>query len=64
MIITDNAGDSSQLTSQQYVVVYDPSAGFVTGGGWINSPTGAYTANPSLAGKANFGDCERTAQTL
>jgi hypothetical protein len=37
------------------VVIYDPSAGFVTGGGWINSPTGAYVANPSLTGKANFG---------
>ena len=31
------------------------SAGYVTGGGWINSPSGAYTANPSLTGKANFG---------
>jgi hypothetical protein len=39
----------------QYVVVYDPSAGFATGGGWINSPAGAYVPNPSLAGKATFG---------
>src|SRR4029079_11474277 len=31
------------------------AAGFVTGGGWIDSPTGAYTANPALTGKANFG---------
>ncbi|HEY1215551.1 MAG TPA: MBG domain-containing protein, partial [Bryobacteraceae bacterium] len=37
------------------VVIYDSSAGFVTGGGWINSPAGAYTANPSLTGKATFG---------
>src|SRR5207302_434908 len=37
------------------VVVYDPAAGFVTGGGWINSPAGAYTLDPSLVGKANFG---------
>jgi hypothetical protein len=37
------------------VVVYDPSAGFVTGGGWINSPAGAYASNPSLTGKASFG---------
>jgi uncharacterized repeat protein (TIGR01451 family) len=37
------------------VVIYDPSAGWVTGGGWINSPAGAYVPNPSLAGKANFG---------
>ncbi len=37
------------------VVVYDPSGGWVTGGGWINSPAGAYALNPTLAGKANFG---------
>ncbi len=28
---------------------------FVTGGGWIDSPAGAYTIDPSLTGKANFG---------
>jgi hypothetical protein len=39
----------------QYVVVYDPDGGFITGGGWIDSPAGAYSANPSLTGKANFG---------
>lgn len=39
----------------QYIVVYDPDGGFVTGGGWINSPGGAYVPNPSLTGKANFG---------
>ena len=39
----------------KYVVVYDPDGGFVTGGGWINSPEGAYPADPTLTGKANFG---------
>ena len=39
----------------KYVVIYDPSAGFVTGGGWIMSPEGAYTPNSTLTGKANFG---------
>jgi hypothetical protein len=39
----------------QFVVIYDPSAGFVTGGGWIDSPAGAYTPNPALTGKATFG---------
>jgi hypothetical protein len=39
----------------QYVVVYDPEGGFVTGGGWIWSPEGAYVPDPSLTGKANFG---------
>lgn len=38
-----------------YVVVYDPAAGFVTGGGYINSPAGAYVEEPSMIGTANFG---------
>jgi hypothetical protein len=37
------------------LAIYDPSAGFVTGGGWIDSPPGAYTADLTLSGKANFG---------
>ncbi|MEK7755022.1 MAG: Ig-like domain repeat protein, partial [Acidobacteriota bacterium] len=37
------------------VAVYDPSGGFVTGGGWIVSPPGAYTADAALTGKATFG---------
>ncbi len=32
-----------------------PAIGFVTGGGWIASPAGAYAADPALAGKATFG---------
>jgi hypothetical protein len=51
--VTDDDGGSD--TEAVMVVVYDPSAGFVTGGGWINSPAGAYAADPSLAGKATFG---------
>jgi hypothetical protein len=37
------------------LAVYDPSAGFATGGGWIMSPPGAYAADPTLTGRANFG---------
>ena len=48
-------GCGSAATSIAYLAVYDPTGGFVTGGGWINSPAGAYRANPSLTGKANFG---------
>jgi uncharacterized repeat protein (TIGR01451 family) len=55
LTVTDSNGGSSEISTQQYIVVYDPNAGFVTGGGWINSPAGAYLANPSLTGKANFG---------
>jgi hypothetical protein len=38
-----------------YLVAYDPSAGFVTGGGWIDSPAGAYFDDLALTGKATFG---------
>jgi FtsP/CotA-like multicopper oxidase with cupredoxin domain len=41
------------------IVVYDPSAGFVTGGGTIDSPAGAYIADPTLTGLANFGFVSR-----
>jgi hypothetical protein len=52
--ITDAAGETDEGSSE-YIVIYDTAAGFVTGGGWINSPAGAYTADPSLTGKATFG---------
>jgi PKD repeat protein len=54
LTVNDDEGSSS-ASIFQYIVVYDPSAGFVTGGGWINSPAGAYVANPELTGKATFG---------
>ncbi|HXG92271.1 MAG TPA: hypothetical protein VNN73_07870 [Blastocatellia bacterium] len=37
------------------LAVYDPGSGFVTGGGWINSPAGAFKAKPELSGRATFG---------
>lgn len=46
---------SSALDVPSYVVVYDPAGGFVTGGGWISSHSGAYLAAPALTGKASFG---------
>jgi len=46
---------SSDPVEFQYAVVYDPSAGFVTGGGWIDSPAGASTQYPDAVGKASFG---------
>jgi hypothetical protein len=52
--LTDD--DTGVATSKyEFVVVYDPEGGFVTGGGFINSPAGALASNPSLTGKANFG---------
>ena len=61
LTVTD---DDTGTTSLVYpaggllIVIYDPSAGFVTGGGWINSPAGAckYAAcTSSTFGKATFG---------
>jgi len=36
------------------VAVYDPSGGFVTGGGWITSNAGYDTLAPTASGKATF----------
>ncbi|HET9685264.1 MAG TPA: MBG domain-containing protein, partial [Gemmatimonadaceae bacterium] len=51
----EDAGTNWSTPVCALLAIYDPTAGFVTGGGWINSPFGAYAANPSLTGKANFG---------
>jgi len=56
--VTVTVSDDDRGTSPatlQYLLVSDPAAGFVPGGGWIDSPAGAYAANPALAGKASFG---------
>ena len=54
LTVTDTA-DLSATELFKYVVVYNPEGGFVTGGGWIDSPEGAYKPDPTLSGKANFG---------
>jgi hypothetical protein len=59
-VTDDDTGASS--TRFEYVVVYDPAGGFVTGGGSIQSPPGAYSDNPSLTGKATFGFVSRYKQ--
>jgi len=59
LTVTNDLGATAASTQidgiDELVVVYDPNAGFVTGGGWIQSPAGAYPAAPALTGKANFG---------
>ena len=59
LTVTNQCGISGTATQvggmDAFVVIYDPFAGFVTGGGWINSPAGAYAPDPTLTGKANFG---------
>ncbi|UCD52859.1 MAG: PKD domain-containing protein, partial [Phycisphaerales bacterium] len=52
--VTDDNGGQG-ISKFEFVVVYDPSAGFVTGGGWIDSPAGAYVPDATLIGKASFG---------
>ncbi len=52
--VTDNNG-GNESSQYQYVVVYDPNGGYVTGAGTINSPVGAYVADVSLSGVAHFG---------
>jgi hypothetical protein len=53
-VVDDDGGVSLTLTT--IITVFDPSAGgFVTGGGWITSPVGSYSADPTASGKANFG---------
>jgi uncharacterized repeat protein (TIGR01451 family) len=57
--VTDNTGVTSWVDTQDdveaLVVVYDPAGGYTTGGGWFNSPLGAYFADPTAAGKVSFG---------
>ena len=53
--VTDDDGGTDTETAVTYIVVFDPNGGFVTGGGWIISPAGAYAADTYLSGKANFG---------
>jgi PKD repeat protein len=59
LVVTDDDGGSATRVATGYVVVFDPSAGFVSGGGWITSPAGAYAANTALTGKASFGFVSR-----
>jgi PKD repeat protein len=58
--LTDDDGGTVIATSE-YVVVYEPSGGFVSGAGWIMSPAGAYSADPLLIGRASFGFVSRYA---
>ncbi len=51
---TDDDGGAS-TPGTVVIVIFDPNAGFITGGGTIVSPAGAFVPNPAIAGKANFG---------
>ena len=44
--VADDDGGADSVALAEYVVIYDPEGGFVTGGGWIMSPPGAYAPRP------------------
>lgn len=50
-----DGAQNQTVTCGPVLAVYDPNGGFVTGGGWIDSPAGAFPADPAMTGKANFG---------
>lgn len=55
-------GDEVTLSDLALVRYGAPNAGSVNGGGWIESPPGAFTQMPVLTGKANFGVVSRHKQ--
>ena len=59
--VTDDDTGSGSMSSDEavpvpfFVVIFDAQGGFVTGGGWYDSPAGAAPASPTAVGKAQFG---------
>ena len=51
---TDAAGNTGPEACV-LLAAFDPTGGFATGAGWIDSPSGAYVPNLNLTGKAFFG---------
>lgn len=56
--IRDDNGGTVVATATTSIVIYNRSQSFVTGGGWIDSPSGAYTpgnsTDPNVMGRGNF----------
>jgi len=50
--VTDDDGGADSKTVM--VIVYDTDAGFATGAGFVNSPTGALVSDPNATGKLHF----------
>jgi PKD repeat protein len=56
--VKDDDTGSASRDIEALIVIFDPSGGFVTGGGWIMVNAGSCTLTPACvtaAGKANFG---------
>ena len=60
VVVTDSTGRSASVARD--VIVYDETAGFVTGAGEVVSPIGAYKADPTAMGRANFNFVSRYAK--
>lgn len=54
LLVRDDGGGEDSRLATSVVVVYDPDGGFLTGGGWFNSPAGAgkghFTVNAEYHG--------------
>src|SRR5215213_1848311 len=63
LTVTDNANLSGTAATVNglpaMVVIYDPNGGWVSGGGWFNSPAGAFIPIPRATGLATFGFVSR-----
>lgn len=63
LTVTDNGNLSGTATTVNglpaMVVIFDPSAAWVSGGGWFNSPAGAFIPIPRATGLATFGFVSR-----
>ena len=58
VLVADKDGGQHAAESTSAIIIYDPSGGFVTGGGWIWSEAGACRTDDRCTkakGKANFG---------
>lgn len=55
MIVESGQLGCPSASTEALLAVYYPDGGFVTGGGWIDSPTGAYgnEGNPQMLPKGD-----------
>ncbi|MEM7333686.1 MAG: PKD domain-containing protein [Chloroflexota bacterium] len=54
-VTVEDKDGGSAAEIYEFVVIYDPDGGYVTGAGTFDSPAGAYMADPLWTGNAKFG---------